>query len=336
MSPDRDDHAPQSCRHAGHAEQPQRRLRAPPSAIVHDRRSDHRGRARRQRRGARAGRGVALGRRPGSGVVQPTPGVGFLAWFPSTNTANAGVDPGNATSWRAAARLEPDFQDLILGVHEYGCGIESQLESWYRFLIQPDPYASLRAGANNSQATWVGVDTTIIQERHDFLRPDSLVAIIVLSDENDSEIDVRSIGGQGYLFMSTKFYPPHGTVGVRHESGGPGLHCPANSTRDRVIRTARSMPTTRPPTGAMTSTFAMCTCRQKYGLDPQFPITRYVNGLTSTIVPDRTGEYPANAANYVGNNDCTNPLFAATLPSASQLSANAATAGSDVRRRDAV
>ncbi len=54
--------------------------------------------------------------------------------------------------------------------------------------------------------------------------------------------------------------------------------------------------------------------KQKYGVDPQFPITRYVNGLTSATVPDRTGEYPSPAGNYVGTNDCTNPLFAASLP----------------------
>jgi len=33
----------------------------------------------------------------------------------------------------------------------------------------------------------------------------------------------------------------------------------------------------------------------KYGLNPQFPINRYVNGLTSGTVPDRTGEYPSGA-----------------------------------------
>ncbi|MGO8995940.1 MAG: hypothetical protein ACLQVI_21715 [Polyangiaceae bacterium] len=271
--------------------------------------------------------GAALsGAVPAPGSYQPTPGVGFLAWFPSTNTANAGVDAGNATVLESSgATLESDFQDLILGIHEYGCGIESQLESWYRFLIQPDPYASLTlAGANNSQATWVGVDTTIIQERHDFLRPDSLVAVIVLSDENDSEIDVRSIAGQGYLFMSTKFYPPHGLSACDTDPSGSACQsCQLNkgSSDPNCALNAYNSPTD----WGYDLNLRHVHMQQKYGLDPQFPITRYVNGLTSTTVPDRTGEYPANAANYVGNNDCTNPLFAATLPSASQLSANAAT-----------
>lgn len=56
--------------------------------------------------------------------------------------------------------------------------------------------------------------------------------------------------------------------------------------------------------------------KQKYGVSVQFPIQRYVLGLTSPKVPDRNGEYPAGASSYQGltNLDCTNPLFAAALP----------------------
>jgi hypothetical protein len=60
---------------------------------------------------------------------------------------------------------------------------------------------------------------------------------------------------------------------------------------------------------------------QKYGVWPQFPIQRYVLGLTSTKIPDRLGEYPSGATSYQGLNpsnfDCTNPLFAASLPDGS-------------------
>jgi hypothetical protein len=64
--------------------------------------------------------------------------------------------------------------------------------------------------------------------------------------------------------------------------------------------------------------------KAKYGLDLQFPLSRYVTGLAGRNVPDRDGEYPSNgsgqiAASYVGNNDCVNPLFAASLPDGTQL-----------------
>ncbi len=238
---------------------------------------------------------------------------GFLAWFPNTaanNGKSAGADPAITT----AAQLETDFADLIAGVHEYGCGIESQLENWYRFLIQPDPYATL--GIVNGKPAWVGVDSTIIQQRHDFLRPDSLVSIIVLTDENDSEIDVRSLGGQGYYFMSNEFNPPHGTAACATNPADP--NCTTLGSKDPA---AYSSPTD----WGMDLNLRHVHMKAKYGVDPQFPITRYVNGLTSPTVPDRTGEYPTGQNSYVGTNDCTNPLFASTLPDSSKLSSGIAT-----------
>jgi hypothetical protein len=246
---------------------------------------------------------------------------GFLSWFPNV-AANAGASAGpDTTPITVGTQLETDFQDLLIGEHSYGCGIESQLESWYRFLVQPDPYASLAltsgaldGGGSNGQETaqWVGVDTTILKERHDFLRPDSLVAIVDLTDENDSEIDVRSVGGQGYLFMSTKFYPPHGTSACLTNPADPS--CTTQGGQD-------TSPYNSPTDWGYDLNLRHVHTKAKYGLDPQFPIQRYQNGLASTRVPDRNGEYPPGDspsppayASYVGINDCTNPLYAASLP----------------------
>ena len=269
----------------------------------------------------------------GATGTPPAPGSGFLAWFPSS-PANSGstVTPG-AVAETSSALLLSDFTDLVTGVHEYGCGIESQLESWYRFLVQPDPYASL--ALSNPQAQWVGVDTTIIQERHDFLRPDSLVAIVDLTDENDSEIDVRSVGGQGYLFMSTKFYPPQGTSECLTNPADPGcMSCQLAPNQGAGDPNCALGPYNSPTDWGYDLNLRHVHMKAKYGLEPQFPIVRYQNGLASTMVPDRTGEYPTEVettdggipSGYVGTNDCTNPLYAASLPEGSALSANVATA----------
>jgi hypothetical protein len=261
----------------------------------------------------------------------PDAASGFLAWFPSV-AANGGIDAGAATPIAATGQLESDFADLIAGVHEYGCGIESQLESWYRFLIQPDPYASLglvvptaRQPAG-SQAVWVGVDTTILKQRHDFLRPDSLVAVIVLTDENDSEIDVRSYGGQGFNFMAGSYAPERGSQACAANPADPAcVPCgslPNNGASDPSC--AQGAYTAETDWGYNLN-LRHVHMKSKYGADPQFPMSRYVNGLTSPKVPDRTGEYPAGAGNYVGTNDCTNPLFAASLPDGTALSPNVAT-----------
>jgi hypothetical protein len=270
---------------------------------------------------------------------------GFLYWYPeAANMVGINGPPTgpatpiqNAGMTGAAGTLEGDFGSLVSGVGVFGCGIESQMESWYRFLVQPDPYETLgldttRTVSGQHPAQWVGVDSTIIQERHDFLRPDSLVAVVVLSDENDSEIDVRSLGGLGYFFMRTGFAPPHGTsacTGTPAQIASTCASCSPGSTD----------PACAAPGGEVAVYSAVndwgydpnlrhVHMRQKYGLDPQFPVERYFYGLTSPTVPDRNGEYPAGATNYSGfgqNMNCVNPLYAAAVPGSMALSATATT-----------
>jgi hypothetical protein len=236
----------------------------------------------------------------------------FLYWFPPS-MLNTSAGPGTPVA--GALEFQTDFAELVGGVGVFGCGIESQLESWYRFLIQPDPYASLTQ--TGGKAAWSGVDTTILQERHDFLRPDSLVAIIVLSDENDSEIDVRSLGQQGFNWMATTFNPPRGTVQCNSNPADTNCVPCTQLTSAQADANCAMGPYSRPNDWGMDLNLRHVHTKAKYGLDPQFPIQRYVNGLTSLTVPDRLGEYPSGASSYQGMNDCTNPLFAGVLPTGS-------------------
>jgi hypothetical protein len=242
---------------------------------------------------------------------------GFLYWFPPA--WNPGKTPGAGTLITSFSQLQNDFQNMVGGVGVFGCGIESQLESWYRFLIQPDPYADI-----SGSGKWEGVDTMILQQRQAFLRPNSLVAIVDLTDENDSEIDVRSLNGQGYLWMQRGFDPPHGT------SACGDVHGLNGNPADPACVSCKQSPNAATDDNCATPYSAVndwgydpnlrhVHMKAKYGVDPQYPLFRYVNGLTSPIVPDRNGEYPSGAQNYTGQNDCTNPLFAASLPSGSVL-----------------
>jgi hypothetical protein len=265
---------------------------------------------------------------------------GFLDWFPTGSTANADTNPASGISapgpvllpaavpLSGAETLESDFELLVAGVHNYGCGIESQLETWYRFLVQPDPYDSI--AVNGLDVQWVGVDKTIIAQRHDFLRPDSLVAVIVLSDENDSEIDVRSYGGHGAGFMSTTFAPPRGTEACITE-GPDSPNCysciDTRAKKDDPNCLLGPYPTQPGNDWGYYINVRHVHMMAKYGIEPQFPLQRYVLGLTSAKVPDRDHEYPAGAYTYQGGTqsdpndlDCANPLFAATLPDGSDLS----------------
>jgi hypothetical protein len=249
-------------------------------------------------------------------ALQPS---NFLEWLPPV-AANTGTVPSaGATAVTDLPTLQNDFKDIVAGVNQSGCGIESQLESWYRFLVQPDPYDHLEI--IGEKATWVGVDSAILKQRHDFLRPDSLVAIIVLSDENDSEIDVRANSGSGYKFMSTGFEPAHATAKCATDPNDPSCtSCDFLSAAAQAKDPACAARYTAENDWGFDLNLRHVHTKAKYGVDPQFPLSRYVRGLTEKLIPDRTGEYPAGKGAYdkAGAN-CTNPLFAAQIPDGSKL-----------------
>ena len=251
--------------------------------------------------------------------------TGFLGWFPNV-PPNAGSTPTpGAPPVTDAATLVKDFQDVVSQTGQDGCGIESQLESWYRFLAQPDPYQSITVSGNAAQ--WDGIDATLLKERHDFLRPDSLLAIVDLTDENDSEIDVRAYPGTpvaGQLMMVSEYAPIHGTNACASNPMDPACtSCAANGTAgDPACQ--QGMSTYDPvatPQGF--SNVRHVHMKQSYGLDFQYPMGRYVQALTKTTVPDRRTEYPAGAQTYQGLSakaaTCTNPIFAQNLPDGSDV-----------------
>src|SRR5262249_47052127 len=84
-----------------------------------------------------------------------------------------------------------------------GCGFESQLESIYRFLVDPDPYQSI--GVVDGKAVPSGTDAVVLQQRADFLRPDSAVVVMLITDENDC-----STREGGAYFYSNELYLPNG------------------------------------------------------------------------------------------------------------------------------
>jgi hypothetical protein len=254
------------------------------------------------------------------GVVADAPAPDqYLYWFPTAQNTGKTAGKGNALTNAPATQLISDFTNMVGGAGVFGCGIESQLESWYRFLVQPDPYASVgttKDSNGNAHGVWNGVDQTILQERADFLRPDSLVLIVVLSDENDSEIDVRSISGLGVNWMASSFDPPNATSACATNPASTACQSCAQGSNSQTDSQCKAKPLyTMINDWGYDLNLRHVHMKSKYGVDPQFPIQRYVNGLTSLSVPDRNGEYPTNATSYTGTNDCNNPLFSTGLPS---------------------
>jgi len=240
----------------------------------------------------------------------------FLAWFPNVD-ANRGNPPPTVPPITDPNTLVTSFQDLVAGVGEYGCGFEAQMESWYRFLIQPDPYATI--GLDDGLTATSGIDETILQQRHDFLRPDSLVAVIVVTDENDSHIDPHELGSTAWEYLNSTF--PGSPTGAPPLPSSACAQTPLDPACVPCTQ-APSDPACAPNGGFYGSdqsalNVRMFHMRQRFGVDPQYPVQRYIDGLTSATVPNQEGEHPNGSPVYVGTRNCTNPLFAASLPAKS-------------------
>jgi hypothetical protein len=250
---------------------------------------------------------------------------GFLDWFPSA-AGGTPPPPGGPPAVANASTLVSDFQGLVQSLGERGCGIEAQLESWYRLLVQPDPYASIVVDGQQQTAQLQGFDAVVLKQRHDFLRPDSLLAIIDLSDENDSAIDVRAYPGSnvaGYHMMELQTGPYRATSACATNPADPACTSCDNTA---AASDPACLPNARYSWGGSTAGEAPGTAnirhvrmKQNFGIDSQYPIDRYVQGLTSTMVPDRTGEYPQGAQTYQGNANCSNPIFSQDLPDGTDL-----------------
>jgi hypothetical protein len=244
--------------------------------------------------------------------------------------------PGGLTD---VAALENAAAQIILGVDQKGCGFESQLESMYRFLVQPDPPEAI--AVENGKAVYKGVDATLLAQRKDFLRPDSAVAVVMITDEDDSNVDPMSVGGQGWVFASKNF-PGSKVIRGTAAQGTTAARATAICESDPAAGACRSCtagcggvcPDLKDDANCKISGQAgmagdgydgfwdakgdplnvrFYRMKQRFGVDPQYPVDRYVQGLTQRLVPNRDTEHPSGGP-YVHSPTCTSPLFAAALP----------------------
>ncbi len=207
--------------------------------------------------------------------------LGFLAW-----DARAEPEPGTTAD---IATLVSDFDAIVAAAGETGCGYEAPLEAWYRFLVDPMPPTAVM---NDGAASVVdGFNTTLLEQRAQFLRPDSLVAIVMLTDENDCS--VRD-DGPGFYVAGTS-------------SGGKlprAAQVCATDPNDPCCRSC-ALAEASPPEGcteldvdpacllgpfAREEEHANLRCyeqERRFGIDFLNPTRRYVAGLTDPLVYGR-------------------------------------------------
>lgn len=226
----------------------------------------------------------------GGGNVATYQDKGFLAWDPKQKYMPAGE--GNLDN------LANSLRDMVKGSGQIGCGYEAQLESWYRFLIDPEPYEKI--SLIGGKAVPEGIDTTLLTQRTDFLRPDSLLAIIMLTDENDC-----SIIEYGQFYYAAQLKQPNGTPfqlpRARAECatnpndpccrscGQDQTGCPMDATCFDANGNVKALTALEDQ-----SNLRCFDQKRRFGIDFLHPIKRYTDGLTGISVPNRAGDLVPN------------------------------------------
>lgn len=202
---------------------------------------------------------------------------GFLNW-----------NPGLAGAYSNADSLITDFGTMVTGVGQHGCGYEAQLEAVYRFLVDPAPYATITLD-DKLRGSVHGVDEVVLNQRADFLRRDSLVAIIAVTDENDySFVD----GGIGWVAAAKSRSDPVFYGGASICKSNPNDRCCNNCKDDDLAGCtphAQDPACAKPLDDAADSANTRASrSKEQYGIDFAWPIDRYVEGFTRPTL-DRYG-----------------------------------------------
>ncbi|MCL2777056.1 MAG: hypothetical protein FWD73_03560 [Polyangiaceae bacterium] len=267
----------------------------------------------------------------------------FLAWFPSNQGDPARHPAPPVPAIANFDTLQSDFQSIVAADGQAGCAFESQIESVYHFLVQPDPWTTIITTnfGGSLQADLGGpenIDAILLKQRSDFLRSDSLVAVIMLTDEDDSSVDPLSFGGTGFQFMNFNFAgstvtrdpsatttgttAPRATNACATDPASP--NCMSCLDPKAASAPECNDPVYGPYYGPKDDDLNVrfFHMKQRFGVDPQYPLQRYIDGFTKARVPDRATEHvitmnadgTRNVAPYTYASTCTNPLFAAKLP----------------------
>jgi hypothetical protein len=210
------------------------------------------------------------------GSVPTYNGLGFLAWDPTQQLSPPGETDVNAFTAHLA--------DMVVGAGQIGCGFEAQLESWYRFLADPAPHDSIAIVDGHAQKS--GVDQALLQQRADFLRPDSALVIVMLTDENDCSViedgqyyfanQLSSGSGQFHLPRARSECATNPNDPCCKSCGEAQDGCPADPSCDEgggVLTTLDDAINLR--------------CweqKRRFGIDFLYPVQRYVNALTQPML----------------------------------------------------
>jgi hypothetical protein len=213
-------------------------------------------------------------------------GKGFLKWDPQ-GLANP---PGESDVQAFADSL----LTMISSVGERGCGYEAQLESVYRFLVDPEPPQSVQVPAGQSGAVVAAIDQQVLEERAAYLRPDSSVVVLMLTDENDC-----SIVDEGYGWLIARAAPMYRSTSAC--LADPNARCCqscAETTPNEgcapITSDSECQKGTTLARGDDDLNLRCFNQKGRFGYSLLYPTSRYVNGFGAGDVLKRNGQLVAN------------------------------------------
>jgi hypothetical protein len=215
------------------------------------------------------------------GPVAGLDGQSFLVWDPETE------DGSGATGAGETQAMIDTLTGMVGGVGEVGCGYEAPFEAWYRFLVDPNPYESIAVVDGVAQLE--GTDQALLSDRSAFLRPDSMLAIIMLTDENDCSI---RDGGRYFNvanYQNGNFRMPKPRAACAKDPNDPCCRScgqPAGAGCDTSNDDCDSGNLAEIDDSTNLRCFDQ---KRRFGMDFLWPIERYLTGLSAQQVADRDG-----------------------------------------------
>ena len=186
-----------------------------------------------------------------------------------------------------------EYTKAFTEVGDDGCGFEAPLEAMYRFLVDPSPPATVEVAWEADEPTVVaqGVDAELLQLRERFLAPYSQVIIVILTDEDDCSLE--DTGGSWRLVHPEPL--PRGSSACEVS---PDSVCCRSCDVVEAVPPDGCAPLAEDPVCQETPQWSLeedvpnLRCfdqKRRFGQSGLFPISRYVDALTSSQVHDRDG-----------------------------------------------
>ena len=192
---------------------------------------------------------------------------------------------------------DEDIANQIVSAGEDGCGFEAPLEAMYRFLIDPEPPATVTVTGEGLDRASVatGVAEDLLERRAEFFPPFSSLTVIIATDEDDCSVldsgDAWRMGSETVPRAASACATEPNSACCRPcdlTESAPPEGCPALKG-DPACLEGMTFDSRDAPLN--TRCWAQ---KRRFGKDYLFPVERYTEALTSPIITNRRGQRVEN------------------------------------------